>query len=285
MGSFASAVLLESSLVPFLATFFLAVIGALGGARQSQRPSLWAILASVSMLPVSVGLTYGLALGWPQSFGLDARSKLLIAVFLGALTGLGLSREIRWSWPALILLVIALPLWIGLPALSQAKPGSGFLIAPALAGLAVVIMIRKNGHLLVTPRWMIILITLALGIAGIAALGRALTFAELALALGSSLTAAFLAVRSSLNIPLMPAAIGAVTMLLALATVLLLYSEASKLALLALATTFFATIIADLARRHAAQTPTSMIFALACLLPLSAALLIARVDAGSISIY
>jgi len=279
MGPFASALLLESFLAPFLVTVSLIAIGRSGWISLRSLPG--PILASTLMLPASVGVTYVLALGWPETFFLDAKAKVVVATILGAIIGLLVFRERSWSMPALIALAIIIPIWIGLPALQQARSEAGLLILPILIGLAFAAFAKFKDPL-ITPRRLVVPITLALGIAGITALGRSLSFAELALALASSLIALFLFGRGVIT---PPSIIAAAAMLSALLASLLLYSEVSKLALLVLGLALSADVISTWAERRGSRFLASALLTSACFFPLSIALLIARFDAGSISIY
>ena len=154
-------------------------------------------------------------------------SRLSLHLLCGAIIGLGSHRNQSAVKVAAIALSIALPLWIGLPALQQARPESGFLLLPVLVGVLLSITVQPSQSAL-TQRRLIILMTLASGLAAIAAFARTLSYAELAFALASALIAVFFFGR---NIDLSPILSSAASMMLALTTALLLYTDASRAAL------------------------------------------------------
>jgi hypothetical protein len=276
MGSFAGRLLLESGVIPFIVTLL-----GISTARYVDGVKRRSLLASTVMIPASVGATYLLVMGWPNGIAIDARIKIVLASFAGAIIGLGLHRNQSAAKAGAIALSIALPLWVGLPALQQARPESGFLLLPVLVGVLLSIAVQPSQSAL-TQRRLIILMTLAFGLAAIAAFARTLSYAELAFALASALIAVFFFGR---NIDLSPILSSAASMMLALTTALLLYTDASRAALVVLSTVLLSEAANRLLGERFSRPVTALIFPLACLLPLCIAVMIARVDAGPFSHY
>ncbi len=267
--------LLESALVPFL------VAAALGLAARTTVPDR--ARAGVLALAVlfAVGATYVLAFGWPSTLALNARTKIMLSAFIGVAIGMAIEHRLPRSMIALAALAIIIPLWTGLPALQQGRLDSALLIpliAAALLAPRLMGDCRSWGE---RPK-ILTMMALALGLAGIAAFATSLSFAELSLSLASALLAIFL-----IGPKPTPAAatIVAAPILLALTAALFLYSSASLPALLVLSTVIGAEPLARRSwGREPAPLPTRRVL-LYCLLPAAAAILIARIDGGSISIY
>ncbi|MGI9503139.1 MAG: hypothetical protein ACR2RE_08815 [Geminicoccaceae bacterium] len=267
--------LLESALVPILAA------GALGLAARTIVPdrARAGVLALAVLL--AVGTTYVLAFSWPSTLVLNARTKIMFSAFIGIAIGMAIEHRLPWSTIALAALAIAVPLWIGLPALQQGRLES-ILLIPIIAAALFAPRLMGDCRSWGEPPKVLTMMALALGLAGIAAFARSLSFAELSLALASALLAIILIGPRPLSAT---AAIATAPILLALTAALLLYSNASLPALLVLSTVIGAE---PLARRSSGRepepVPTRRVL-LYCLLPTAAAILIARIDGGSISIY
>ncbi len=277
MGPLAGRLLLESWLVPSLIALLLA-----GAVRGQVRPLLSA-LTSAAAVPLAVLAVFLAIAGPPESLHVDARTKMMLAAVAGSAVGFCLARGAGWSTPALIVLVGGLPLWVALPALQQARVDTALTILPIGLGLAFLTDgPARRMKTAVGRRDVLPLIALALGLAVIAAFAKALSYTQLCLALGSALATMLLVGRTT---SLIPPSIAALAMLLTAATALLLYSDASRLALACLAALPFSGVIGDLAGRHRSEAASTTAFALACLLPAALAVLIARIDAGPFSLY
>ena len=276
MGPLARQLLLESVLAPFVFASLVMI-----AARRDERQM---VLAQSFAIIVGAGITYILAFGWPPSLTGGSRTKVMLSLLIGLVIGFGFERRARWARPALIASAIGLPLWVGLPALQLGKSESALLALPILAALSLSAPIGRDQRVLplVERPWLPMLITMAVGLAAIAAFAKAFTFTQLGLALASVLLACLVVGREPLG-PI--AACMAAAMLLTTATALLLYSAASPWALLVLGTVLFADRAARLTNRSAASKTTVPRLLIFCFLPAAAAILIARIDAGPFSIY
>lgn len=275
MGPLAGRFLLESILAPGLVAG-LALMVVRGWSRDRSgrlAPALAIILA--------VGVTYVLAFGWPPNFAGGARSKVMLSALIGLVVGVALHRRAPWSGHAFTAAAIGIPIWIGLPALQLGKPESALLLLP----IAAIISARAIGAAGPPPHrapGILILVILAVSLSTLAAFAKAFSFAEIGLALASALVAILAIERAPLGAP---ATTVSAFMLLAVTTALLLYSEVSILALSVLA---LVPAAERFARRGSGSPSTAapigrvLVF---CLLPAGIALLVARIDAGPISIY
>ncbi|MEZ5933791.1 MAG: hypothetical protein R3F54_17935 [Alphaproteobacteria bacterium] len=273
MGPLAAQLLLESVAAPLLVAGLVMGAFRLGGDAIDSAPALALVLAFAA--------TYFLAFGWPASHALGSHAKIMLATIVGCSLGIAIDRGIWWSRLGLITGAVAIPLWIGLPSLTQQRPESALLLLPVLAAGALTALIGRSGSVERLPT-LLTLITLAFGTAVIAVVARTISFAELALALGAALLAILAIGRRPL---LVSAIITSALTLLALITALLLYSEASVWSLLMLTLVAGAVPLARLfGSGNRPPTPIGRVL-LCCLLPAAAAILIARIDAGSISTY
>ena len=276
MGPLAARLLLESLLAPFLfaALTMLSVRGLL-------REKLACLVPAFAMFP-AIGVTYILAFGWPSSLAMDARMKVMLSTVVGLAIGMTLHYRIRGAKAGLVIAAVGVPLWIGLPSLLLGKPTSAFLLLPlAVAALGHSILGNTTTRS-ASQSQILILLTLAIGLAAIAAFAKAFSFAELSLALASALLAILVICRQPLH---MPATLTAAAMLLALATALLLYSGASLPAFAVLVFVLGADRLARISNGNPeAPAPIGRVFVF-CLVPVAAAIAIARIDAGPISIY
>ena len=280
MGSLAAQFLLESLLAPFAAAALLLTL-----ARWLPR-SRFAALGPVFAMMLALGTTYVLAFGWPSSHALDARTKILISAVLGAIMGLIVERRDRTSTVMLIAGATAIIVWIGLPALVHGRPASALLLLPIAVALAALRLFGRGNASDETPP-ILTMLTLAFGLAAIAVFAKTFSLAQIALSLASALLAVLIFGRPALSSPGAKAPVELLTsaMLLALSTALLLYSEANVFAVIILATTLIAGRLASRsgeAEGGAVSIPRHVVFRL---LPAAAAILIARIDAGPISLY
>lgn len=286
MGPLAGQLLLQCLLAPFvLAGLIMASARWLGSHGFGQE---WtASFAPALAVAAGVIATYLLIFGWPPSPAVGARTKIVLSVIIGLAFGLvveGCCRRTRlgrWARFGLIAGAIGIPVWIGLPALQQGRPESALLILPIAVALVAPSLSVRGASSGGTPG-LLMLLTLAVGLAAIAVFAKALSFAVLGLALGSALCAILIIGREALAPPVV---VMSAAMLLALTTALLLYSDASLTALLVLGTVLGAGRLAGISNHNAeakAPVPRIVIF---CVLPAAAAILSARIDAGPISIY
>lgn len=286
MGPLAGQLLLESVAAPFvLASLVMAV--ARGLCPHGLGGGWIATLAPALAIASGVVTTYLLAFGWPPSPALSARTKIVLSAIIGLAVGLVVDGRFDrtgsawWARFGFIASAVGIPIWIGFPVLQRGSPESAFLALPIVAALALPSLITRGAPSSGT-QGSLMLLTMAVGLAAIAAFAQALSFAELGLAIGSTLVATLAFGRAPLAAP---AAIMTAAMLLALITALLLYSKVSLPALLILCCVIGADRLTRLSIDDpGAKTPISRIL-LFCLLPVAAAILIARIDAGPISIY
>ncbi|MGI9507930.1 MAG: hypothetical protein ACR2QJ_01105 [Geminicoccaceae bacterium] len=285
MGPLAARLLLESTAAPFLLAALIMISGAViaPASAFAGRPDRgwFRELAPALAILAAIGITHILAFGWPPSLTLDARMKIMLAAILGLVVGWALDHGISGARLGLILLAIGLPIWVGLPALLLAKPESARLVLPIAIAFGAHAIAREKVSPDGTPQ-IIILTSIALGLAAIAVFAKAFSFAELGLAFASALLAILMISRAPLGTP---ASLAAAAVLLALFTALLLYSQASLPALLILTAAIGADRLARGSRDDSeTRTPRGRLFFF-CLLPVATAILIARIDAGPISIY
>ncbi len=281
MGSPAARLLLESVLAPFVLAALL-----LMAARWAGQARFAAFLQAPAIV-LAIGTTYILAFGWPDEFVPSARSKIMLAAFGGLAIGMILEQRARWARLVLIAGAIGLPIWIGFPAIEQGRPESALLAIPIIAALIAPSLMGMASSGIAAPAdagvsAILIALTLAIGLAAIAVLASAFSFAELCLSLGSALLAILALSGRGFETP---AALTTAALLSALITAMLLYSEASPLALFVLVTVIGAERLARLTngqRSAKTATPRTFIF---CLLPAAAAILIARIDAAPFSLY
>ena len=115
----------------------------------------------------------------------------MLSAFMGVAIGMAIQHRLPWSTSILAALAITVPLWIGLPALQQARFESALLIPLIAAALLTPRLMGPCTSWGETPK-ILAMTAIALGLAGIAALARSLSFAELSLALASALLALIL---------------------------------------------------------------------------------------------
>lgn len=280
MGPLAGQILLQSLLAPFIIAG--AVMMAASRARAHGSDPAWiTVLAPAFAIGLATSTTYILAFGWPANVALNARANIMLAALVGLAFGLAVAKHVPWSKTGLAAGAIAIPLWIGLSALQQGRPESALLFLPIGAALIAPVLIgrpvRSNGRSLI-----LMLTIMAFGIAAVSAFAQALSFAELSLALAGALVAIFIIGREP---PGLPATLMAAGMIQALITALLLYSEASATALAILISVAGADRLCRLSS-HERTAPVPILHLLVFALPpAAAAILIARIDAGPISIY
>ena len=275
MGPLAAQLLLESLLMPFALASVIMIL-----ARGSDR-GLYPILAPVLAIGLAVGAAYLLIFGWPLSTGISARTKIMLSCFAGFFFGFAIHMRFPGSRIALIAGAIALPIWIGVPALQQGRPESAFLLLPILLGLAVPFLIGRDIRS-TTGSVIPMLLVLALSISAIAVFAKALSFAQLSLALGAALLAILMIGRAPLP---RPAALMAAAMIQSLFATMLLYTDASLAALVVLGAVIGADRLARLTFGGTATAFPTLRFVVFSVLPAASAIVIARIDAGEFSIY
>ncbi len=265
---------LEGLLTPFLAAAFF-----LGAARlvDQQHSSSLVPAFAIALSVVIAGL---LAFGWPVGWTLTARTKILISAIIGVALGALYERRIYGSRLITALGLIGIAIWIGEPTLRQERWDSALLLLPLVAGL-LFLTPPRGSHREIGESRLLITLVLAFGLATIAALAKALSYSLLSLALASALLAILTVGRSRFP---PSATLSADATMLALTTALLLYTEVSPLALLVLCTSLAAERLAHLTWRHGGPPPRHLVLAY-CIAPTLLAILIARIDAGAISIY
>lgn len=222
--------------------------------------------------------TYVMIFGWPTSAMVGARQKIYLLTTTSVLLGLYLSRPPPFRWLA-IFLILGL-LWIGWPLVIQGRSDAIFLILPIAFGLWTCHQALGAAEKTTQSGWLLIVI--AVGLSMIALHGRTISYSQLTLALASSL------VVISLLGPKPPAAvpiIAALTMLSSLLGTLILYSDASILAILVLCSCLASPKLAQLlCNMFAIQFRYWMCLLIATVL-LTAAIFIAWIDAGAVSVY
>ena len=281
MGSPAVQLLLESVLAPFtLAALVLISI------RWIGRDRLAAFLQALAVV-LAFGTTYVLAFGLPADVVFNAKSKIMLTACIGLAIGMVVEQRPQWARLGLVAGAIGLPIWVGFPVIEQGRPEMAFLALSIAAALLAPPLIGKASPDIGTPPGagvsaILIPLTLAFGLAAIAFFAKAFSFAELCLSLGSALLAIMALSRQRLAAP---AAITTAALLLALITAMLLYSEASPLALFVLGIVIGAERLAGLTSGEIAAISATRRTLIFCVAPLVAAILIARIDAGAISLY
>jgi hypothetical protein len=264
--------LLMPLLLPFaLAATATAAVGLWLGSRRSAP--LLGLAQTIGFLAA-----YGALLGLPAWPPLTAEAKVAYVATLGVLLGLLLPLLPRWAdalqtvvlaWPIGIVVWLTARLPLSIPIL---------LTAAALAIFGAAMVGPLAGARQKSPRRVLMLQSAVIGLAALAAFGRTLAVAELALALAASLAGVLVAGRSLgvTNATL----IGPTGTALALAGTLALSGGASRPALLPLALVFAADRVARrlASRRH--LWLESLLFAAGCLVPLGLALAIARLSSG-----
>ncbi|MEM8951206.1 MAG: hypothetical protein AAGA21_00515 [Pseudomonadota bacterium] len=253
--------------------------------RAVNRRRLAAYLEAAAFV-AALGTTYVLALGWPVDLVFSAKSKIVIAAVGGFAAGLAFCERARWAKTAIIALVIAMPLWIGLPALQQGRPESALLLLPIAIAFTLPFLIDVSVIGDAAPdnacSKTLIAMTMTFGLAMIALFAKTFSYAELALSLASTLLAAMTIGRKQLAAP---ALITIAAALLAMITALLLYSQANLTAMLVLSIVIGAERLDRVACSESDREPSLKRIAIFCALPAMTAILIARIDAGPFSIY
>lgn len=264
----------ETLLVPFataaLATGLLRLV--LSG-RQSA--TLIAVAPLLGFLAAHV-----LLFGPPALPPVMARDKIAWVAVLG--TGLGFLLLLMPRWTDVLQTVVlaapvGLVLWLAWRLPLTFEPLlAGVPLALVGAGVVGPLAAARQRN----PRRVLMLLSVVVGIAVIAAYGRSLSLAQLAVALAASLLGVLVAGRS---LHLMNATLlGPTGTVLALAGSLALFSEASRIALLLLAAVFAADrVAAGLAPRRLPWLEP-VLFAAGCLIPLGLAVAIARADADGL---
>jgi hypothetical protein len=262
------AALAPALLLPFaLAAGLVLALRLRFGPRQAVPA---ASLAQLAGFLAAYALLLGLP-AWPPAM---ARDKIAWIAAGGVLLGLLLLMLPRWA-DALQAAVLACPpaivIWLAAPAALEL---SRVLPAALLALFGAAMIGPLAGARQRNPRRAWMLLSALAGLAGTAALAPALSLATLALALAASLAGALLASRTPglANATLL----GPSGAALALATTLVLYSTASRLALALLALTFAADWLARRWRLGHRLWLGRLLFAAGCLAPPALALLVAR---------
>ncbi|MGI9421356.1 MAG: hypothetical protein ACR2RA_26300 [Geminicoccaceae bacterium] len=276
MGSLAGQFLLEGLVVPFAAAGLILTV-----ARRFGQSRRLAALGPLLALTLAVGTAYILAFGWPSNPALGARTKIMLSAIIGAIMGLVLERQPQRPTLTIAAGAAAIALWVGLPALQHGRPASALLVLPVALALASLRLFGPKE----TPNRRppsLVLPALAVGLAAIAVFAKTFSLAHISLSLASALLAILIVGRAPLGLA---ATLAASAMLLALATALFLYSQASILALVVLGGTVAAGRLArgsNTIGEDGRSLTREVVF---CLLPAAAALVIARIDAGPISLY
>ena len=278
MTTFAEQILWQSVVAPAAISGFIAL--ALRW-RNSRHLILFGY-ATAFLVALAVG--YHLVFGVPSLVAMGARQKIMALTVIGLAICLaaGLVEVIT---PRLLQgLAIVGPLWIGWPALLQGNTATFLLVLPIALGLWL--CSRTAGKTGPTPCaaedsvWLLAL--LAAGLAAIALFARTLSYAQLALMLASILASASLAGPRPRSLVLH---LAGSTMLIGLMSALLLYSEASHLAMLILTASLASPWLANrLALLRKARPPIWSPHLIAAVL-ITAAAFIAWIDAGSVSVY
>jgi len=237
-------------------------------------------LASAGAIVLAVCVAGLLAFGWPISGTLTARTKIMIASLMGFALGIVITSRVGGIGPIVLFGLVTIVVWIGQPALQQGRWDGIFLVMLVTAvTLLSARLYRADGNDS-GPRLLIIVI-FAFGLAILAAFARSLSYSVFAFALMSALLATLWIGKSTLP---SSAVVTIEATMLALVSALLLYTDMSRLALLVLCTVFAAEHIARLAWRHDGPPPQRYIFSFS-IAPAALAILLARIDAGAISIY
>ncbi len=299
MTSFGGQLLLESLLIPAV------VSGLIVFPTRWLDHRVFLALIYAAALFLAIAVSYVLVFGWPISSSLGARQKIVLLMSASLLLGIGLSL----GKPGALLLLVALsiigPLWIAWPLLRQGEPAMIQLVIPVIVSLWVLNHFRFQGTRFQPPpppnhsQWLrhaqwprhtpeqtvelgLLLVIMAIGLAGIALFARTLSMTQLSLALASAL---FLAVSAGRQPPAPVLSIAGTTMFSGLLIALLLYSEASLWAALTLccapASPLLASVISDRTAWRNRRWPSLLIASILTTFAVG----IAWIDAGMISVY
>lgn len=263
-------------IAPLLLPFGVAVVatGAGGLWLASRRSaSLPGLAQAIGFLAAYVALL-GLP-AWPPA--LDREKVAYVAAF-GALLGVLLPLLPRWA-DALQTVVLAWPIAIvvWLAARAPLTP-STLVIAAVLALFGAAMIGPLAGARQKNPRRTLMLLSAVVGLAVLAGFARAPALAELSLALAASLAGVVVAGRSLgvANASL----VSSTGTALVLAATLALFSDGSRIALLALALTFAADRVARRLASRRYLWLERLVFAAGCLVPVGLALAVARLSTG-----
>jgi hypothetical protein len=267
----AAELILNGVLAPLLVTALL-----FGTAYLADRDGFTALAPAIA-ITLAVCISGLVSFGWPLGLTFNARTKIMVSSIIGLALGVAFERDVRGSRVLLALGLTGIAIWLGLPALRQDLWQDGLLLIPVITGLLILASSRQSSG----EAGLLIAVSVALGLAVIAALAKALSYSVFALALASPLLAALATGRPQLPLS---AVITVGTTMLALLAALLLYTEVSLPALLVLSLCLGAEHLAKLTWRHGGRPPRRHILPY-CLGPTLLAILIARIDGGAISIY
>jgi hypothetical protein len=233
------------------------------------------VLITAIAFSAAITGTYLMMLGWPLSTALDARQKLYLLTWAGALIGLGFSLDERRSAPLLAALFVLGPLWIGWPALMQGRLDTLLLVLPITASVWLSRQCRRSEDQPSALLWLLVIMAAAL--ATQAFLARTLSLGQLGLALAATLLSIALIGRKP---PLPVTAIAGLAMLSGLWSALLLYSEASVPALIVLGGALIAPALARIIIEPGSSRQAHRLGVLMAMAAATAAAAIAWIDAA-----
>lgn len=274
MTSFAGKLLLESVVVPAVIAGFLVF----PTRWFSHRVSLF--LVSATAISAAIATTYLMMFGWPVSEALGARQKIGLLTLAGLLLSIGHSRKPTRLAHLLPALSVLGPLWIGWPALMQGHPTSILLALPIGAGLWI-------GHRSMTGKdksteLCLTVTIMAIGLALMALFARTLSMTQLSLALAATLGAIVLVGPKPPDRSVLTAG---TTMLIGLASAIMLYSDVSLPAILVLGCILAITPLRRIIMNQKAINNRPWLSLLIAMALVTLSTGIAWIDAGSISIY
>ena len=221
---------------------------------------------------------YVMIFGWPTSLVIGARQKICLVTLASVLLGLCLSRTQLFRWLA-INVILGL-LWISWPVIVQGRLDAVFSALPIAFGLWACHQVLSTEEKAARPGMLLTVIGIGLSI--IALHARTVSYSQLSLALASSLLVICLyAPRSLTPIPIVAAA----TMLSGLLGALILYGETSLPAILVLCSCLASSMLARLYCSTFTVQRRYWTDILIAIVLMMAAIFIAWIDAGAVSVY
>lgn len=264
----------DGILAPFaIATLILCSAKLVVEDRYNDVAPALAIVAAVCLAGI-------LALGWPISWTFHARTKIMVSALIGLALGTAFKSRGARIGPITSLGLVGIIIWIGKPALQQGHWEGVLLVTGLIAITLIPSRLRQPDSQSYAPK-LLIAIIFTFGLAALAALAKSLSYSVLALALMTSMLGILAIWRSPLA---SPALVTINATMLALVSALLLYTDVSLPALLILCTIFAAERLAYFAWRREGLPPRQLVLSF-CIAPVFFAIVIARIDAGAISIY
>ena len=284
-GQWLADPIVQSAVAPFLVAAILT--GVLGfGLGKTIGPRI-----AAAAIPLGFLISYWATFGWPAFPPVSSNQKIVHIAFFGAVIGVLFDifrrdSTLRRIGPAVWSLAIVY--WLGWR----------LFVPPSLLGVALVVALWLPGAVILftlgvhqkpgggSVREGVMLLTAAIGVSLVALMGSSASLAQLSGGLAAATGGFLLWNWPKVRFPMGWAGLlGGVGALISLAAALVLFTNASKLALALIIPVFFADRLA--ARLPPAENPVlaPFILAAACLVPVALAVLIAYLSSGGGSGY